>query len=118
REPSRRGADYRPDPVRPIAECELADDGLGHRREPRRRRQPADRLARLVGPDELLADEGLRDLDIACEGPQQLAWPVDDREARRLALAPVAEPDRGLDPRGRETGQGRGARHAPVLRGY
>ena len=87
-------ADDRDDAVRPVAERELADDGLGHRGEPGRRRQPADRLARLGGPDELVADERLGDLDAGVEGPQQLARPVDDRAgpSRRARAGRAAGP--------------------------
>ena len=84
------------------------------RRQPAERRR-APRRVRTSG----VADERLDDLDAGVERPEQLAGPSTSVRPVVVALAPVAQPDRGLDPRVREARDaGRGSVIAPMMRAY
>ena len=100
----RRRPDDRDDAVRPVAERELARGRrLGHRASGRSSPRAGRRPSRASSVrTSVVADERRLDLDAGVECPEQLAGAVDDRQAGRLALAPVAQPDRGLDPRVRQ----------------
>jgi glycine/D-amino acid oxidase-like deaminating enzyme len=111
-----RRPDHGDDAIGSVAEGELREDRLTDRRQANRPRQHPDDVPRLVSSDEPVADVGLDDLDAGVQGAAQLTHAVDDRQPGRLALAPVAQSDGGLDARVREACDRAGQRHRPMMR--
>ena len=60
--------------------------------------QGGQRDARVLAGQHGVAHERLQDLHAGVEGAAQLAGTIDDGQARRLALPPVAQDRGGLDP--------------------
>ena len=85
------------------------------------RLERVERRPRVLAGQQRLAHERLDDLDARFERPAQLARPVDERQAGRVAFPSIAQRRGRLDARVRRAGQGR-CRHrghlAPSQRAY
>jgi hypothetical protein len=75
--------------------------------------------ARVVTCEQRLAHEHVDDVDTGFQRAAELSRPIDERQARPVALAPLAQRDRGLDAwvrearQDRQGGGGHRRHHAP-----